>query len=36
MNVLKKLTPYTSKLKIFISNNDSEFFKNPITHFPQG
>jgi hypothetical protein len=32
----EKINPYISKLKILISNNGSEFFKNPITYFPQG
>jgi hypothetical protein len=36
MNFLKKLAPYTSELKIFISNNESEFFKNSTKYFPQG
>jgi hypothetical protein len=36
MNVLKDLAPYISKLKIFISNNGFEFFKNPTKFFLQG
>jgi hypothetical protein len=36
MNVLKDLAPYVSKLKIVISNNEFEFFKNPTTFFHQG
>jgi hypothetical protein len=36
MNVFEKLTPYTFELKIFISSNGYEFFKNPTTYFLQG
>lgn len=35
-SIEKELTPYVSKLKIFISNNEFEFFKNPTTFFLQG
>jgi hypothetical protein len=36
MNFLKKSTHYVFESKIFISNNESEFFENPTIEFHQG
>jgi hypothetical protein len=36
MNFVKKYAPYAFELKIFISNNGSEFFENPTIDLHQG